>query len=91
MDAGNSTEFEQTCNVWIQNKITHVILDMSELAYVSSMGLRHFVNVGKTLQENGGTLRLCGVHGLVKQLFQITRLNNVFPIHETVADSLSSI
>lgn len=91
MDANYSREFDKACNDCIAQGAKNIIVDMSELAYVSSMGLRYFVNVGKTLNEAGGALRLSGIHGLVKQLFQLTRLNDVFPTHDSVDAALAAI
>ena len=48
-------------------------------AYVSSMGLRSFVPIAKKLRDKGGELRICRLTGLVRQVFEITRLNQVFP------------
>jgi anti-sigma B factor antagonist len=91
MDANNSIDFEKACNECIERGIKNIVVDMSELAYVSSMGLRYFVNIGKTLTDSGGSLRLSGIHGLVKQLFHLTRLTNVFPMYDSVEAALAAI
>jgi len=89
MDAENAPEFERNCQSWISQGITSLVIDMSELAYVSSMGLRSFMMIGKALQEKGGSLRICRLTGLVKQVFEITRLNSIFPLHESVEAALA--
>lgn len=89
MDAQNAPEFEKACKDWIEKGTLHLVIDLSDLAYVSSLGLRSFLIVGQTLKEKNGTLRLCGLKGLVKQVFQMTRLTTVFPIHETVESALA--
>jgi anti-anti-sigma factor len=61
---------------------------LGELTYFSSMGLRSFVALGKTLQGKGGALRLCRLNGLVKQVFEITGLSQVFPVYESVEAAL---
>ena len=52
------------------------------------MGLRSFVSVGKTLQAKGGALRICRVNGLVKQVFEITGLSQIFLVYESVEAAL---
>lgn len=91
MDAGNAQAFEEACTAWVNQGTKSLIIDMSELAYVSSMGLRAFVVVGKSLQEKGGTLRLSALTGLVKQVFEITRLSAAFPMHDTVDAALADV
>lgn len=91
MDATNATKFEEACRGWIDAGHLHLIVDLAELAYVSSMGLSTFVSVGKSLQEKNGTFRLCRLSGLVKQVFEITRLTLVFPIHESVEAAIAGV
>jgi len=89
MDAENAPAFEAQCESWISQGINQLVVDVGELAYVSSMGLRSFMAVGKKLQEKGGKLRICRQTGLVKQVFEITRLNSLFPQHESVEAALA--
>jgi anti-sigma B factor antagonist len=88
MDAENAPEFEQNCRAWIAEGHTILVVDLGELAYVSSMGLRSFLAIAKTLQGKGGDLRLCRLTGLVKQVFEITGLTKVFPIYESTEAAL---
>lgn len=89
MDAENTPAFETHCGSWISKGINNLIVDVGGLAYISSMGLRSFVAVGKRLQDKGGKLRICGQTGLVKQIFEITRLDSIFPPHESVDAALA--
>ena len=84
MDAEAAPEFEEQCRACIAEGLTVLIADLGDLRYVSSMGLRSFVSIAKTLQGKGGALRLCRLSGLVKQVFEITGLLVFFPVYETV-------
>ena len=87
-DAENTPEFEEKYTACIAEGLTSVVVDVGGLAYVSSMGLRSFVSLGKDLQSKGGALRICRLNGLVKQLFQITGLIQIFQVYETVESAL---
>ena len=89
MDADNAPAFEAQCESWISQGINQLVIDVGELSYVSSMGLRSFMSIGKRVQESGGKLRVCRQTGLVKQVFEITRLNALFPPHESVEAALA--
>ena len=91
MDAVSATTFEEECKAWVARGAATVIVDLSELSYISSLGLRSFVVIGKLLEEKRGSFRLCCLTGLVKQVFEITRLNSVFPIHESVVAALARV
>ena len=88
MDAENTPQFEETCGACIAEGVTSLVVDLGGLAYVSSMGLRSFISIGKTLQAKGGALRICRLNGLVKQVFQITGLIQIFPVYESVESAL---
>ena len=89
MDAETATQFDQFCDSLIAQGSTKIVVDLADLAYVSSMGLRSFIAVGKTLQEQGGKLWVCRASGLVKQVFTITRINLIFPLYEAVESALA--
>jgi anti-sigma B factor antagonist len=88
MDAENAPQFEQKCTACIAEGLTSLVVDIGDLAYVSSMGLRSFISVGKTLQGKGGALRICRMTGLVKQVFQITGIIQIFPVYESLEAAL---
>jgi len=88
MDAENAPQFEEQCRACIAEGVTGVVVDLGALTYVSSMGLRSFVSVAKTLQDKGGALRICRLTGLVKQVFEITGLARAFPVYDSVEAAL---
>jgi anti-sigma B factor antagonist len=88
MDAESAPQFEQQCRDCVAEGLTGLVVDLGQLTYVSSMGLRSFVSIAKTLQDKGGALRICRLSGLVKQVFEITGLLRVFPVYESVEAAL---
>lgn len=89
MDAENASQFEQQCQSCIAEGFTKLVIDLGDLKYVSSLGLRSFVVVAKKLREKGGDLSLCRLTGLVRQVFEITRLDQVLPPHDSVESALT--
>lgn len=89
MDAVSAKDFETACEPHIAAAANPLVLDLSELIYVSSLGLRSFITVGKALKDQGGELRLCRMSGFVRQLFEITRLITVFPEYDTIEGAVA--
>jgi anti-sigma B factor antagonist len=89
MDADSASQFEPECESCIAKGFTTLVVDLGDVTYISSMGLRSFVTIAKKLRESGGTLRVCRAIGLVRQVFEITRLTQIFPLHETVESALA--
>lgn len=88
MDAENAVLFERQCESCISEGITNLVIDLGDLNYVSSMGLRSFVAIAQKLRDKGGDFRICRLTGLVRQVFEITRLNQVLPLHESLESAL---
>jgi anti-anti-sigma factor len=88
MDADNATLFERQCESCIAEGVTSLVINLADLKYVSSMGLRSFVMIGQKLREKGGDFRICCVTGLVRQVFEITRLNRVLLLHDSLESAL---
>ena len=91
MDAENAHEFEQACEQWITRGTKHLIADVTSLQYVSSMGLRSFLSVAQKLQSSSGSLILCGLNGLPRQVFELTRLIGLFPVFDTLQQALATL
>jgi len=91
MDAENAHEFEEACERWIAQGSKHLIADLDGLQYVSSMGLRCFLGIAQRLQSASGSLILCGLHGLPRQVFEMTRLIGLFPVFETTQQALATL
>jgi anti-anti-sigma factor len=88
MTAESAPEFERNCEAWIAAGHNQVIVDVAELAYVSSMGLRSFLALAKLLEGNRGSFRVCRLTGLVKQVFEITGLTKAIRVYESVESAL---
>jgi anti-anti-sigma factor len=91
MDAENAPQFEKECNARIAEGRNTLVIDAGDLSYVSSMGLRCFVSVAKTLKVRGGELRICCLHGLVNQVFEITGLKRSLRIFESLESATGGV
>ena len=91
MDAANAHQFQQECESWIARGATHILVDLADLQYVSSMGLSSFLAVAKVLQAKAGSVILCRLHGLPRQVFEMTRLIGIFPVFETPEAAAASL
>ena len=66
-----------------------VILDLSELEYISSAGLRVLMLAAKQSKAQGGTLVITGLQPLVREIFEISRFTLVFDIAPSLRDALA--
>ncbi|ABZ85141.1 anti-sigma factor antagonist [Heliomicrobium modesticaldum Ice1] len=55
-------------------------IDMQRVEFIDSSGLGVLVTVLKRSRQKGGDVIIKGIHGVVKEVFELTRLNRVFQI-----------
>jgi anti-sigma B factor antagonist len=66
-----------------------VVLDLSRVTFVDSTVLGVLVGVRNQLHVDGGQLTIVSRHPSVLKVFQVTGLDQVFPIRASLADAVS--
>ncbi len=64
-----------------------VLIDMSRVVFVDSMGLSVLVSSLKHSREAGGELALAGLQPTVRLIFELTRLDKAFRIYHDRASA----
>jgi anti-sigma B factor antagonist len=77
IDASMAGEFEARMIGWIRTGNRRLVLDLSGVFFIDSSGLGAIASALKTLGDQG-RIAICGVSKTVKNLFQITRLDQLF-------------
>jgi anti-sigma B factor antagonist len=68
-----------------------IVLDFSNVEYLSSAALGKLITLDKKVKGVNGTLRLCSIRPEIYEVFTITKLNKLFKICEDQAAALASI
>ena len=55
-----------------------IIIDCTDLEYISSAGLRIFLGILQNAEEKGGHLYIKGINDQVRSIFTITGFCNIF-------------
>ena len=59
-----------------------LILNFSNVEYLSSAALGKLITLNKKLQQAQGKLILCNIDPQIYEVFEITKLNKLFTIHK---------
>lgn len=65
-----------------------VLLDFSNVEYLSSAALGKLIVMDKKLKAAQGQLSMCDVRHEILEVFKITKLDNLFTIYDTRAQAL---
>ena len=63
-------------------EVKKITLDLKELTYLSSAGIRVMLMMRRVLDEHGGELVIKNVEGGVKEVFNVTGLSASFDIEQ---------
>jgi len=69
----------------------NLILDFSNVRFLSSAVLGLLIRVSKRTYEHDGQLRLCNINPKIYEIFKITRLNKVFDIYRDIEGATENL
>lgn len=88
IDANCAKDLETQCLGWIEKGEKSMVMDFSQVNFISSAGLRVILLVAKRLEPNGGRVKLAGLNVTLKDVFEISGFSKLFVIVPTVQDAL---
>ena len=91
IDAVSAPDFERQMTDEIQRGEIRWVLDFSGLDYISSAGLRALLSLAKQMKGKGGHFHLCGLKGMVKEVFDLSGFTSMFFISESAEDAKKRI
>lgn len=90
LDVITSVDLEKKLTEWLDAGGKALVLDLTNLDYVSSAGLRVFMLVLKRLKKTGGHVRFCALTKPVKQIFDIAGLTFRVEIMAALPEALAN-
>jgi anti-sigma B factor antagonist len=90
LDAARCVSFKEEIKEVISQGKHSIVLDFSTVKFMDSSGLGAVVSVLKMLTGKR-ELVLCGVKGMVLDLFKLTRMDRVFMMAETKEDAMQKL
>ena len=91
MDAVSAPEFETKLEAWIDEGDNVFIIDLSELDYISSAGLRSILATAKKLKAKKGDILLAALQDAVKEVFEISGFSSIIPIYDSMEAALEAV
>jgi stage II sporulation protein AA (anti-sigma F factor antagonist) len=68
-----------------------LVLDLTEMDYISSAGLRVLLKLAKQIQKAKGKVVLFGLRPNVREVFSISAFDRIFSIHNDRAAAVAAI
>lgn len=87
LDQTNEGTLRECVRSLVEGGSTRVVLDLSELKTISSIGLGALVTVSKLLNSQQGVLKLACLQEQVHSMLVLTELDRILPIAKTLEEA----
>lgn len=87
---GDTDELRSAVADLLEQGIRRAVIDLRRVNYVNSAGIGAIIAAHTTFRRNGGDLRLAGLADNVQSILVITRLIDVFEVHDSVDEAVAS-
>jgi anti-anti-sigma factor len=87
LDGASSAVLETEAFGIIDAGALRLLIDLQNMDYVSSAGLRAFLAIAKRIIAAGGRLAVCSLKPNVAELFDVSGIDGVIDIHGSAASA----
>ena len=88
LDAGSSKRVLAGIKELLKRNRLKIILDMSGVAFIDSVGLGILLTSYRAVDAKGGALKICAIQNQVERIFSMTRLGGFFDIFDDRASAV---
>ncbi|MBP7792276.1 MAG: STAS domain-containing protein [Candidatus Goldbacteria bacterium] len=90
IDTATSSMLEKTLGDVIKAKNYKILIDLSEVDYISSAGWGIFISEIKNIRKNKGDLKLVNMKPEVMEIFELLDFTNILEYYKTLDDALKN-
>lgn len=91
LDSNTCGEFEVKLLGLAQAGETKLVLDCTQLNYISSAGLRVLLKAAKAFKAGKGQMRLCGLKGSIREILEMSGFVFILPISATQGEAVKHL
>ena len=92
IDNKNTNSFEHSLIDLIdKNNDCHLLLNLKELNFISSTGLRIFISMGRRLKERNKNIMICNANDAVTETIEIINIKHIVAFFKNEDEALKSV
>ncbi len=90
LDSNTSPLLDQILNVQLQRGVTWLFVDMSDVEYIASSGLKVLVSAWRRAREDSGDVVLCGLQPRIVEILEMVGFDMLFQIFTDLNQALAA-
>jgi anti-anti-sigma factor len=91
LDSTAASSAEERLGAALTGQPPRLAIDMSDLAYISSAGLRVLLVLAKKVQQQKGKVALGGLLDNVREVFSVSGFDTIFAIEPDTASAVAAV
>jgi len=89
LDTSNYESFSDELFAKLEAGDKYIVMDMEDLEYISSSGLRVFLAALKQVRANNGDIALCCMNEKINEVFEISGFSSLFKVFVSISDAIA--
>lgn len=89
LDSTTAPELEQQCADYIDQGEKCFIMDLEEMTYVSSSGLRCILTTAKKLMACDGKFAVCNLQKMAQEVFSLSGFSFMLSIYDSLEEAIA--
>jgi len=90
LDTTTASELESALLGLVRKGMYRVVVDLSGVNYISSAGWGIFIGEIKEIRSHGGDLKLAGMIGEVREVYQLLEFHSILQDFDTTDDAVAA-
>ena len=82
LDASSAREIKEKVASLSQDNRVNLVIDMGGVDFIDSSGLGTLVSSLRTVNKQGGDIKISALQDQVRSVFELTRLHRIFGIYD---------
>jgi anti-anti-sigma factor len=91
LDTPGVDQIETQLTAHLVPRAARALIDLSQVEFIGSGGIRMFITIARALGRKGGKLVLYGAQPSVAQVFATTSLNDIVPVRADAAAAAAAV
>lgn len=85
-----ANDFHEAIKSALENNRKDIVIDLSEVKFISSWGIGILIYGYTTTTNSSGTFKLASVPPMVRESFSKVKIDSIFSIYNTVDEALNT-
>ncbi len=90
VDFYNSSKVRERFINLVKQKRKAILINLGEVTYIDSSGLATLIELMQKLNGYGGKLKLIGLNQSVRNIFEVSKLTEIFSIYQEEQEALKA-